>query len=297
MKRRNFSRIQRLEEHGRGKFINPYFQHRNIRRTKRLRLLVAAFFVLTLAAPVAVVASPLYRIKTITVAGLTTIPEQDVTAFVEAMLEKKRIGVFSQRNRIFLPVEVLKNELQQTYQFSQLAVDVNRTAIHVFVEEKISEVVWVTGDQMYFLDLDGTIVRELYTQERQQIDQRLGRELVDPLEETGAVLAPTMPIIFDDSNTSVIVGTNPIQPITVSHVIDFDKGIRKLIIHPKTYGLPSQGTSWMRIDTDMAYDILFDATLDTEAQWEVLRSVLQGQEGLLAEEYIDIRFGNRVFVK
>ena len=80
-------------------------------------------------------------------------------------------------------------------------------------------------------------------------------------------------------------------------VIDFDIGARRLLIHPKTYGVEAPGSPWMRVDTDMAYDLLFDGTKDVEEQIETLRSVLQDNEGLEAQEYIDLRFGNRIFVK
>ena len=176
-------------------------------------------------------------------------------------------------------------------------IETKRNSIQVAVEEQISEIVWATGDMFYVLDLDGLVVRTLFDVERDQIHKRLGLPSVPFEEGLEANLPPTIPIIFDNSNAEVLPGTNPINPILVQHIIDFDKSVRLLFIHPKTYGVDAPGTPWMRVDTDQSYDVLFDGTQGVQEQVSVLQSVLQGTEDLSIEEYIDIRFANRAYTR
>ena len=101
MKRRNFLKIQREKDHKQGKFSNPFFRQRKLKKAKKARRLFILVLLVVIAIPIAVIASPLYRISTADVSGLTTIKEQDVLHVVEEQLGKKRVGVFSQRNRFF----------------------------------------------------------------------------------------------------------------------------------------------------------------------------------------------------
>ena len=145
------------------------------------------------------IASPLYRISDVSIAGLTTIPEQEVLDLIESQLASKRLNIFSQRNKVFFNERLLEETLNDTYQFSRLEIDSKRKSIHIISEEKISEVVWVSGEEMYFLDLDGVSVRTLYDVEKAQVHARLGLPAIEIEDAPEIILAPTIPIIYDDS--------------------------------------------------------------------------------------------------
>ena len=89
-----------------------------------------------------------------------------------------------------------------------------------------------------------------------------------------------------------------LNPIEGRFFITLDEALRNRLIEPIVYQLDVNQTSWTRVKTTQGIDLLFDGLEDIEAQLAVLDIVLdEYQQSLSESEYIDLRFGNRVYVK
>lgn len=298
MKRRNFTKIQKVKQHKKGRFSNPYFKHKKIKKARRFRLLLILIFILVIATPIIIIASPLFKIQNVNISGLTTINEEEVLNVVENQIQERRFGLFNQSKSIFFNHAKLNKTLQEKYDFLSLEIEVKNRSIYIKIEERISHLIWISSAEMYVLSLDGIVLRRLHDFEQQQINERLGLPSINVESDFFATIAPTMPIVFDDSNSEVTID-NPAMPVVnVQVIIDFDKEIRKLLIRPKTYGIENPNSSWLQIDTNMSFNIKIDGNDSAENQISMLKYVIQERENELNQaQHIDLRFGKYVFVK
>jgi hypothetical protein len=80
--------------------------------------------------------------------------------------------------------------------------------------------------------------------------------------------------------------------------VAFDEGLRLLLIVPKEYETENVEAPWFTVRSDQPYAILFDAKQSTDEQLIVLKTVLDEYFATQQDsKYIDVRFGQRVFVK
>lgn len=297
MKRRNFLKHQSAKHYKRKRFRNPYFHYRNsVPRSVLLFALLGVFLPALLLLWIFTASS--WRSTDINIVGLTTIPLENVIDLVEQDIDGKRLLIFPKNHRLFLQEELLVLHLEQEFDFAKVTLEQKKDQLLITVEESISELVFVQNRTAHLLLLDGTIRRQLTPQEQEDIIQRTGVNLnLSVQEEDARILQPTAPVIVlgtGENDTAEDV----LDPIEPSFFITLDAALRQQLIEPIVYELDMSQTSWTRVKTTQGIDLLFDGLEDIDVQLSVLDIVLaEYQQSLNESEYIDLRFGNRVYVK
>lgn len=295
MKRRNFLTATYRKEYEKKRFHNPSASKRRI--PWRLFLMLLALFIAIGSIPFMLSYAPVFAFESITVEGLTNVPEQDVLNIVTEQTAKKKWKLFPQNNRFFFRDEVVFEKLNETYDFATLEIIVEGRTIHVKAEERINELVWIVQDNYYFLDLNGAIVLPLSDPEKQQALARINGEPEPTFEEPVHKLQPTMPIIHDLHTEVTSEHQQIVNGEFVSEILALDKGIRRQQIDPAIYEIEDIDSASIRLKTRNGYDVLFVLN-DTESQLENLHVILTDYEEKLENlDYIDLRFGNHVYVK
>lgn len=300
MKRRNFLKSQHVRQYKAERYKNPY--NRNRTKFKGLKKALIALGVLAVLAgiPVLFFQLEVFRIKHIEIEGLASVPNEDVSAVVQAHLDTTRYGVLPQNHRFFFNKKQLHHDLQNSFFFEELTIEKGKQqTVHIWAKERVTSLVWLTGEDAYFLDLEGVITRELTEAEKNPIRERLGVPQVElPEGEVNASLLPTMPIIEDKADAGIALRQRIFNNETTNSIIAFDKGVRSQILEPFLYVIEDASTTWMTLHTRNGFYLQFDPTLDVEDQLSMLQVVLLEYNDRLEElNYIDLRFGNHVFVK
>ncbi|MFH1712066.1 MAG: hypothetical protein ABH846_02410 [Patescibacteria group bacterium] len=300
MKRRNFLKSQHIRQYKSERFSNPFFR-RTKRESKWKPFVLLFVFLLVWAGVIYMIFfSSILFMQRVNVQGLTTIPKDEVEEVIWDHLNEKRLFIFSKQHKFFLQKKVLHQKLQDRYNFVTLKIDTNKDNLDVFVEERITSLVWITDSGWYFIDLEGTVSRPLFEGEANVIRERLGHALaiIDDDQDPVTTLHPTMPIIEDLSKTTVEPGFNILNESIVETAISFDKAVRQQILSPYIYQVENNTTPWIALKTENGFDVYFDLKSDVQEQIETLGMVLDEYSERLAEiTYIDLRFGNHVYVK
>lgn len=297
MKRRNFLTTHQKTIYERNRFKNPYFKKRKKRAWRRF-FLFFSLFVVAISIPMALGFAPVFKIKNITIQGLTSISNDAVIETVQNQLNKKRYLIFPQDNQFYLKKSQLHESLQNTYDFDRLDIELRNQEIYINVEERIQGLILNTGSQYSFIDLEGIVIRELNESELFQLNQRLGVLDLIVEEEQESNLQPTMPIINDLSKTDVTGNQQILSNEAVQNIIDFDKILRTLLINPIFYEAEQLNSKWMRVKTENGFDLLFEVNQNIEEQGATLEIMLGQYSDKLSEiQYIDVRFGNHVYIK
>lgn len=300
MKRRNFLKSQHVRQYKAERYKNPY--NRNRKQFKGLKkvLIVLGVIVGIAAIPVLFFQLDLLRIHNVEIDGLASISNEEVTAVVQTHLDGKRFGILPQNHRFFFNKKQLRHDLQNEFFFEELAIETGKQqTLHIWAKERVTSLVWLTGDQAYFLDLEGVITRELTEAEKNPIRERIGVAQVElPEGEVNASLLPTMPIIEDASDSGIALRQRIFNSENTESIITFDQGVRSQILEPFLYVIDDPSVSWMTLHTKNGFYLQFDPTLDVQDQLSMLQVVLLEYNDKLDElNYIDLRFGNHVFVK
>jgi len=300
MKRRNFLKTQHVRQYQSERYNNPFF--RRARKGPKWKLFMLIFLFLAVWGGVIYMLffSRILYVQTVGIQGLTTIPQNEVEQLVWDHLYDKRYLVFSQQHKLFLNKKALYNKLQSEYNFVTLEISIRQGQVNILAEERITSLVWITNSGWYFIDLDGTTTRELFVQEANIVRERLGHAMapVENEQELTAALHPTMPIIEDMSKTEVGAATNVITSEAVTGVLEFDKAVRSHVLSPYIYQIEKPGAPWMAVKLESGFEIYFDLQSDLQTQIQTLDIVLEEYNERLAElTYIDLRFGNHVYVK
>lgn len=302
-KRRNFFKHEHIRSYKGRKFRNPYFKHDQNNNSWQRILAVIIFIISFCIAFYWVFYGGLWRIQHISVQGLTTLDPAEVQETVWQDIHRQQIRFSRSDHRFFVPVNRLEKLLNAKYDFAELELQVKGDTIQILATERITEVIWRVDRSFYFLDLAGLIMRELRPPEVNTILERLhmGTSVPsDGSEIAFAPLQPTMPIIEDKSRSEVNPNQIMLSGETPLNLLAFDQAVRALSIEPTIYEIEKPNELWLTVKTAQGFDILFDGVGDPELQANSLHAVLQKPEyrdRLPEIQYIDVRLGDRVFVK
>lgn len=301
MERRNFTKTVHSKEYEQKRFKNPFFESQEEKQKRSFKFLIFGGVMTFITVPAILLFGGLFELKNSSVNGLTTIPQEEIEAKINEHLTKKWLKIIPRTHKWFSRPNELRLNLQDKYNFENISVSIEGDELRVDVEERISSLAWKSAGNLYFLDLDGKIFREMLPQERAQINERLGGRIepVAPEEmQNVPVLQPALPIIQDMSEQVVEIGGEVISPVTSESLISFDKNLRSLHIDPVIYQVERPHKPWLRVKTRQGYDILFDGLGDMNIQVAYLNSILTEYIDKLPEiSYIDIRFENHIYIK
>jgi hypothetical protein len=318
MRQRNFSRKVQQERYRARRFQNPYFQKETKRSWKPWVIAIGIVFCIS-AGLGALGSAPVFATQSIEVSGTETISSDDIKALVQAQFDQPHFFFFSPSNSFLFNKESIQDTLASRYSFE--SIDVTRTCdflsiardcqLHLLVKEKTSQLLWQSANAIYLADLQGVVIRELTSLEITALTEPDPMVVtVTPPEGTPVDPAAVVPIsppihplkrlpLFSDINESpVTVGTPVLSSEEVAGMFQFRELAQTVPLSINKIDIDRLAGKWVRAQTTADFDVLFDPLADVPGQIERLKTVLtQTITDVDALQYIDVRFGDRVYYK
>ena len=275
-RRRNFFKKHHLKRYESRRFQNPYFQKpKKHKRTNWKHILILG---VCLTLFVLFFYIPFLRINSVQIIGTEHIAPESISQIVEQELDKQRFLLFPANNRWLINKEKIQEKLYEHFVFDSIDLQIKGRAFNVTVKERVSTLVWQTTERTFYVDLTGTIIREI--------------------PESDVELVYNYPIFKDQLNEHIAIGQTVLSETMVQGAINFDYLSEQINIKIKSFRVEDYETGWLAAESEDDYWILFDPNNEIESQVNNLEIVLResiSNPNLV--QYIDLRFGDYVYYK
>jgi len=227
--------------------------------------------------------SPLFAVTAFEATGAEKLSADDITGLARSQSTLSRWLIFRQNNIFMFDTEKLAADLRAKYVFQDLAVKkkIFGKKINIVFTEKTYSLVWQEGGKYYFINRDGTIVAE-----------------IDPLQLTGN----KYPLIENEAGPAVdrdrkISG----QEEKIGFIMSLDT--RLAAIEPKIgvlkYSVRNSEDSTVRVIASGTPALLFNAKENLDTQLDKLVAIIKEKlkADFIKKEYVDLRYGDKVYYK
>lgn len=217
--------------------------------------------------------SPVFDIKQIEINGLNKVKKQSIDQIVDNYRFARKWFVLPRNNFWLFDCDEIKHDILEKYFFDKLEIKkklFNQVILNL--AEKESTVNWFTGNQCFHIDPTGTAI--------------------EYCEESGGLLK-----IKDMKNGDLVIGKNAIGSDELINIIGINDQLKFI----------SQGKfeilNYEKYDNSLTAKTLeglliyFNAARPAGEQTGRLQVLLNQIENLNALEYIDLRFGEKIFYK
>lgn len=276
MKKRNFAKKHQFKRYEARRLKNPYFKHKRPQfriSWKMLAVLFGLVFVFCF-----IFYSPLLRVDNVSISGTEHFSPDSISDVVYQELGKARFLLLPGNHWLLIHEERIMDALYTQFVFDSVQMErVNRT-LEVTVKERVSTLVWQTQTHSYYVDLTGTIIREI------------------PDVSTDTVF--TYPVYVDSHDLPAAIGQKVLTETMIQGTINFLTIAEEKGIELDHFQHENQEDSWLSVRTGDGYWVLFDPEQDIAQQVENLEAVLKDSieaPGMI--QYIDLRFGDHVYYK
>ncbi|MBL7057947.1 cell division protein FtsQ/DivIB [Patescibacteria group bacterium] len=280
--------INPFKKRQRSKFINPYYQGAEenysklhlINKSYKIKLLVFEFIIVASTLVWFFYFSAVFDVNYVEIRGQRRIPKSELLRVVHAQINEDNAILGSNLNIFLLNEEKLKETLNEKYYLTSLEIikDFPDRVDVLLVEEDYSAI-WREGDNYYYINNEGLVV-----------------ERANPLE-----IKSSYPLIDNSGENkfkaNVIVG----EEDHIAYILEIFKYFRKeqLDIKVAIDRFMVDGTDTLKLVLREGPYILFDFAQDAEQQ--VLKLVTIKDKKLTSDffkkEYIDLRYGDRVYYR
>lgn len=227
-------------------------------------------------------ASHFFRINLVLVKGDNDELRGAVKTMVDIMLKDKKF-LFLDKNNIFIfSADETSKRLREQF-FLQEAKIVKQfpNAIRIDFETKKPVLEYISGEWSYVLDIAGTIIERNF------------------LSASGTPLGGDLPRFkraeeLDETSKTQLLDPDVVQFIrSVNTLIKDEAGIVAL-----EFEISEDSPSTLKVKTEKNWQAYFNIRTDAQEQVNKLRVALMGiEEGSAPFSYIDLRFGDKVFIK
>lgn len=255
---------------------NPFFKHRQVKKRKSRAIRILLLVTGIILGCCFYLYHPVFRIQEVVVYGTHSIDPESVQHTMQTELQNFRV---IPKNHIhFIPYKRLEAVLTSTYALDSVSIDKNRHTLIFTLQESITSIIITDNESFFLIDIQGNVVQQL-----EHVEQQDGL----PQEY------PVLNIQIGDSGPNI-------DPNHVQNIVAIHKALLERNMMPEAYTANQQQLDWVTVTIANAPNILFDMTgeVDIETQVRSLDTILA--EYISAEEqvqYIDLRFGNRIFIR
>jgi hypothetical protein len=297
MPRRNHFRQRQQRRYKRGAYRNPFLQ-----KTQKLKLSGAKKIVL----PILIVfgsfillfllfSHDVFNYHRVEILGTEYIDKMALETLISDYASERSLLFFKQQNQFLFKETVLTEQLLETFALANVELSTREDVIYIQLTERTSNLIWISNAAAYVSDLNGVISRELDLE-----------TLSLAFETTDVTSLPKklqqireLPRLYDLNNVPVTLGSQVLKEIEAENILRLHDGLDDLGISFERTEIDRLAGKWMRIVTTDGFAILFDASGDIESQLKNLDVVLREEVGESRGglQYIDLRFGDRVYYK
>lgn len=214
------------------------------------------------------------KIDNIKLSGHNDISIEEVQEFVLDKLTVSKFLFFEASNYFLIPIDDLNDELIATYNLEEVNIQKKWPhSLEITVKEKSSHFIWQKDDSIYLLDATGLLNRQISILDDKYLvldDQREQRPAGDQ--------------IFNSEEINII---NQIYLNWMDMIASKSK-LEKITIY----------NDWsIELNTQIGFYVKIDKDQDIHEQLSNLKTVLEENITGVDIDYIDIRFGDKVYFK
>ena len=240
--------------------------------------------------------SPLFQIKNVEVAGNQLINPETVKSIVTDQLASHRFLLFSQSNIFFFDKHQVAQIIEQEFLIQKVSIKKKYfQTVEVLLGSQPSGIAWVSDSQQYYLDLTGVVNHQANQQNHVTI--AASSSTTDIVRSEVAIFG--FPVVYDLSNTPVTLG----QSATSAEVVSFITTVFNLLSASADFDITRfvidrPYNQDVIMVTQDGWEVRFKITDDPRVQVNTLITILQQKVSNRKNlQYIDLRFGQRVFYK
>ena len=273
------SKIKVRKDYSNGSYFNPYFKTEKKLISKKggfntrlyLKIIAGVFLIYVL------VYSELFAVTTIEVSGLDMISENEFYNTVNSNLKKWQWYILPQKNFLLLSKNKLKQGIADKYSLEYINIKKGWKSLVIDLQEKISHAIVYNQSSFYFADEQGRVLQEL------------------PQEQV-SVYWDRFPIL-NIGQIEVNIGDEVASSEQINYIIQLDQKIKETNIKKHGYER-GEDVNEIRLVSKDGWRAYFDINSDLDISLENLLLVLSEKiEDPKRVEYIDLRFGNKIFYK
>jgi hypothetical protein len=220
--------------------------------------------------------SDLTRIQAITISGTDMIAQSEIEQLAQEQMGRWRFCLLPQRNSIWLSKRQLRNEIESRYNLNKLEMDKGFRSLAITIEEKVTYLIINNQGKYYFSDDQGTITKEISQEEASRYWDRF-------------------PLIYSDAS-EIAIGHNIIKQKRVEFILKLHEALNQTTIHFSGYEV--RGVDDIVMTSRDGWKAYFSPDTDPQLAVEnlelILKEKIQDKNKL---EYIDLRFGDKIFFK
>jgi len=219
----------------------------------------------------------LFKIKEISLENNKDISLAEIEETVNPFLDSQRLLFFKNSNYFLINKEYLRNFLSTEYNLESIEIKkVFPNKLKIMVQERISSFIWQKNNNLYLLTSQGVLNRKISDLNEDYDNYPI---LVDFRAEKAQEEQIFTDLELNYINTMYLLW---------NEIIDEKIKIKKMYIEDKKD---------FKIEINLDYNIIFNKEKDIKEQLNNLNKVLA--ENIIGEDinYIDLRFGDKVYFK
>ncbi|MEK9130549.1 MAG: hypothetical protein AAB429_00335 [Patescibacteria group bacterium] len=302
--KKDYLRKEQFRRYRARPFRNPYFQApRRERRQIKQYAVVAGALVMIVGLIYLFGFASFWNLREVRVLGLQFMSGADIVKAADEEMAGRRYLIFPERNRLFFNPDHLKEVLSEKFSFAELKVDVERGTVVIEVKERVSQVLWMTNNVAYFVDVFGTIIRALPAEDvvflvwHGSNQPRVNGQVIEGPYPRLAYLT-SLPLIVVEDDAEAVPGGSVLTERGVAGIIAMAGRLENSGLTVKQFIVERRDSVWAKALVTEGFDVLFDTAGDIESQVGYLMTVLDKNvpdRALL--DYVDVRFGDHVYFK
>lgn len=277
-------------------FNNPQFPKKTRSRGQRrpvflfgLGIFLVLIFLLFLSR------ADFLKIKKVKVQTLSQEINRGVEELVYSQLEKTKWLIFGQDNILLFSKADLKKSITTNYFFKDIKIKKHLFhEIEVIIDHQASGIIWSVNSEQYYLNLDGIAIKKLSADDLNTQKFEDGTELIRAQSATG-----DYPLIYDKTNNNIELGKPATSDQMVKFVVLLTQALKVesdfIILH---YYTDKPFFPEITMVTKEGWEAKFKVDDNPFKQVKLLNSILmqkvKDRDGL---EYVDLRFGEKIFYK
>lgn len=250
-----------------------------------------------LAAPATLAVGPWLKIADVAVQGAVLLDGELLTEQVRNELEGVSALILRNNHPWFIPQERIAAKLTSDYPIASVTFE----KVDGLLQVKIVEELFIVGikDQTgvwYVMDHAGVVMRQA---EPGEIEALQARSQGEAPPESSPEYAKLFALITIDGQHQLTNGETLLDAEIIAGIASFEEQSRQSGLHILSYHIDDPKTqTWLRARLAQGYDVYIDPQKDISEQLSTLQSVLREVVPTRETvEYIDVRFGERVFIK
>jgi len=282
MPRRNHFRQAQLRRYRSQRYRNPHLEHRQRLPWRPIAGGIAITFAL-ISLVSFFLGHSLFQIARVEVHGIEFLDHSRFESSIREYLDERRFFFFTRSNRFLFRGDQLMEGLQSQFALAEVTVSLQEETIFIQLQERTSNLFWKIEDRLFVVDLEGVIVREVVDDSDVLLQQ---------------FSASQLPLFIDVNNTLLEIGDTVLTSDEVENAFAFLDHLEDRGIQLDYVSVDRIAGKWVNVLTKTGFYVLVDLTGDIDEQSENLRILLDEQiEDASALEYIDLRFGDKVYYK